>query len=309
MSEIAVLIPNYNADAWLPRCIESCLKQKYLREIIVVDDHSQDNSWEVLTAYAARYPAIIKVFKNPEKGGNLARNFAFSKSSAPYIQWLDSDDEIIEGKFEQQWNALEASGADIAYSDFRIDFYKDDILQKSEQKAYGPFRDFAEELIKDNWTTPNNYLIKRSFAVKLADGVGWNPATKVGQDREYFTIAAILGARFIYVPGLYAVYNRWNDKSISRQRFEVILQETHRLGILFKKYIRESCLKDRQKYLDIIHTQELKRCYYDSNIQISEIISPLHIRWNLFHYKMRLAIPLVYIFQHFKFFITKKKSK
>jgi len=60
----------------------------------------------------------------------------------------------------------------------------------------------------------------------------WNPGTKVGQDREYYTIAAIMGARFCYTPGEFAVYNRWTRTSVSAapadQRYEYQEKILHR---------------------------------------------------------------------------------
>ena len=91
----------------MPKVIESCLTQKYLHEIIIVDDHSTDNSQEILTRLQKQNPEKTKIFKNPGKGGNNARNYGFSKSTGEYIQWLDADDFLLPGKFEHQIQAFE----------------------------------------------------------------------------------------------------------------------------------------------------------------------------------------------------------
>ncbi|MCF1750313.1 glycosyltransferase family 2 protein [Mariniradius sediminis] len=92
---VSILIPNYNKASFLAETLDSVIGQTYAHwECIVVDDHSTDNSWEILESYSRKEPRI-KIFKRPEKrkrGGNAARNFAFEMSNGEYINWLDSDD-------------------------------------------------------------------------------------------------------------------------------------------------------------------------------------------------------------------------
>ena len=97
---VSIIIPNYNNVKWLGDCLESCLLQKgeFKLEIIVVDDQSTDESWGILQNYQSEYPLQVFIYKNPEKGGNQARQYGFSKSNGNYIQWLDSDDQLLEGK-------------------------------------------------------------------------------------------------------------------------------------------------------------------------------------------------------------------
>jgi len=220
LSEVSVIIPNYQCGAWLSRTIDSCLQQsEYLKEIIIVDDHSTDNSWEVLSQYQERYPRIIKVYRNLRKGGNNARNYGFSLSAGKYIQWLDADDQLLPGKFEAQLSLFEKiPAADIVYSDWRLETYdeKGDVIRR-EDKYHSQYTDFLLELLVDNWSPPHNYLLKREIAAKLAAINAWNPETPVLQDREYFTLAAMEGARFYYAAGCFCVYNRWNRNSVSKK--------------------------------------------------------------------------------------------
>jgi glycosyltransferase involved in cell wall biosynthesis len=296
MSQVSVLIPNYNNSRWLGTCLESCLMQDYLKEIIVVDDHSNDDSWELLKTYQARYPHLIRIFQNEGKGANTARNFAFSQSTGEYIQWLDSDDSLLAGKFREQVNALKIAEADVAYSDFRLDFYENGSYQRSESKKQEAHSDFCEKILEDNWIACNAYLVRRSIAMQLAHQNGWNPLTRVGQDREYFTLAALLGARFLHVEGVYAVYNRWSDKSVSSMSFEKRLELNQLLEDRFRNIINASTTISAQRkkqYNRILDTHKVKACYYHSDITISSFINPFSIRWDLIHWKMRVVIPIV----------------
>ncbi len=125
MSSISVIIPAFNNTKWLPLTLNSCLAQKdHLKEIIVVDDYSTDDTWGVLHEYQAKYPQTIKIFKNRSKGGNNARNYGFSLSTGEFIQWLDADDQITEGKFAAQLKLFEFDDSvDIVYSDWKLVTY------------------------------------------------------------------------------------------------------------------------------------------------------------------------------------------
>ena len=307
--KVSVLIPSFNNASWLPACLQSCINQRQLLlEIIVVDDHSTDNSWEILQLWREKYPESIKIFKNPEKGANHARNFAFEQSTGQYIQWLDSDDRLLPGKFEKQIMPLQNSEADIVYSDWQMDFWVDGVLTKSEKKAYQDYPDFLEELIKDNWTSPNNYLMTRAMVQWLAGGIGWNPETKVGQDREYFTMAGIFGARFKYVPGTFAVYNKRLSDTISGMDFKLRLELNQVLEGRFRNEIAKQAWIDparKRTYLNILNTHKLKACFYHPKIKLDNSISPFSIRWDLMHWKMRLVMPWFYLKEHVCFLFSK----
>ena len=268
MALISVIIPNYNCGKWLSKTLESCLKQKeFIKEIIVVDDFSTDNSMSILYEYASKNPELIKVFLNKEKGGNNARNYGYSLSSGEYIQWLDADDILLDNKLKMQ---LEYFGAnpniDIVYSDWEIITYDgSNAVLKSELKKSKQFDDYLYELLNDNWIAPHAYLVKKQTAQKLHDLNGWNPLTKYAQDREYFTIAAISGAKFGHVAGNNVVYNRYlNNKSLSRSvDMRVKSEQILNLLVLFLIKIKEQTwitLQQKIKYQNLIYSQAAYYC-------------------------------------------------
>jgi glycosyltransferase involved in cell wall biosynthesis len=92
---VSILIPNFNKAKYLGDLFDSILKQTYTNwECIVVDDHSKDNSWEILESYSKK-DLRIKIFKRPEtriKGVSTARNYAIELAEGEYVAFLDSDD-------------------------------------------------------------------------------------------------------------------------------------------------------------------------------------------------------------------------
>lgn len=96
MLQLSIIIPAYNAEAWITRCLDSCLAQdvsKDLYEIIVVNDGSIDHTDLIAREYSIKYPNIIVLTK--ENGGlSSARNAGLGISKGEYVFFLDSDDWI-----------------------------------------------------------------------------------------------------------------------------------------------------------------------------------------------------------------------
>jgi len=304
---VSVIIPNYNCSQWLLKVIESCLIQKHLHEIIIVDDLSIDNSWEILQNLQKTHSEILKIFKNPKKGGNNARNYGFSKSSGNYIQWLDADDFLLEGKFENQIKKFQENPeTDVVYSDWYMDYYENKTkFIKREKRKKAQYTDFTYEILSDNWSANNSYLLKREIAKKLHKIDAWNPKTNVGQDREYITMAALLGAKFSYIHGFYCVYNIWNVNSVSAMGFQERLKHQLVLEQKFRKKVNKNnySKKVKMKYLALLNAHTMNACFYNPKLTILNKFSLFNINWKIIHWKKHPFIPLIYIWQHFKYFI------
>ncbi len=304
---VSVIIPVFNASAWLEKTIESVLKQDFLTEIICVDDHSADNSWRILKSYERKFPGLVKVFKNPLKGGNNARNFGFLQSSGRFIQWLDADDQLLEGKFKAQVGfLLENPGCDVVYSDWYMDFYENGRLKERREIRKAQYRNFTYEILSDNWSPPANYLLRREIAEKLHRIKGWNPATPVAQDREYFTKAALSNTKFCYVPGFFSIYNRWSGGQVSAVDFKERLKHQLVLEERFRKIILNGNfpLRERVKYSALLNAHIINACYYHPQLTIRRPFAPL-INVKIIRWKKYPFVPFIYIWQHFKFCVKK----
>ncbi len=107
---ISILTPFKNTAQFLPECINSILVQTYVNwELLIVDDNSTDNSYEVVKSFQEK-DSRIKLYKNPESGIISALRFAFEQSQGEYITRMDSDDVMIENKLDILQNNLEKYG-------------------------------------------------------------------------------------------------------------------------------------------------------------------------------------------------------
>jgi glycosyltransferase involved in cell wall biosynthesis len=116
---VSILIPNYNKANYLKKTLDSIMAQTYSNwECIIVDDHSTDNSWEIVEGYA-KIDSRIKIFKRPNhlsKGGNACRNYAFTNSIGKFVVFFDSDDLLYANALEDRVNAISNSNYDFCVS-------------------------------------------------------------------------------------------------------------------------------------------------------------------------------------------------
>src|SRR5271165_6282500 len=106
---VSILIPAYNAEAWIADTIRSAIGQTWPRkEIIVVDDGSTDQTYAVAQQFASK-DVIVVTHEN--QGAASTRNHALSLSQGDFIQWLDADDLLSPEKVETQLKASAEIGS------------------------------------------------------------------------------------------------------------------------------------------------------------------------------------------------------
>mgnify|MGYP003290941701 CR=1 FL=1 len=111
---ISVIVPVYNMEKYLEKCVRSILNQDYKDiELILVDDGSKDSSPQMCDEFA-RQDERIKVIHKPNGGQGSARNMALDIAQGEYISFIDSDDWIELDMYTNLVGLLEETGADIA---------------------------------------------------------------------------------------------------------------------------------------------------------------------------------------------------
>ena len=95
--KISIIVPVYNVELFLPRCIDSILNQSFVDfELLLIDDGSKDKSGEICDEYAEK-DKRIKVFHKVNGGVSSARNLGLEKSKGEYITFVDADDYLLPG--------------------------------------------------------------------------------------------------------------------------------------------------------------------------------------------------------------------
>lgn len=113
---VSVVVPAYNAERYISRCIESVVKQTVLPlELILVDDGSVDGTLNILNEYMRRFPGLIRVIAKDNGGVSSARNEGIRHACGEYICFVDADDIIDEGYIESHLRVVVLFGADISF--------------------------------------------------------------------------------------------------------------------------------------------------------------------------------------------------
>lgn len=124
MSKVSIIVPIYNVEEYLPKCIESCLAQTFTDfELILVNDGSKDNGLAICHEYEKK-DTRIQVLDKPNGGLSDARNAGMKIATSPYIYFLDSDDFIEPTLIEKCVKRLEETNADMVIFDVYQYFMK-----------------------------------------------------------------------------------------------------------------------------------------------------------------------------------------
>ena len=114
---ISVIIPIYNQEKNLKRCLDSVVEQTYKNlEVILIDDGSTDGSFEICRDYSVRYGWTA--FHIANGGVSNARNTGLDNASGKYVMFIDSDDYVSENYIEALYDVVKNGDCDIAYSKY-----------------------------------------------------------------------------------------------------------------------------------------------------------------------------------------------
>lgn len=183
METISIIIPVYNAEKYLKRCIDSVLAQSYSDlEIILINDGSSDNSGSICDAYQLK-DSRIRVIHKENGGAASARNCGLDIASGKYVGFVDSDDWISEDMYEYLVRLLEDTQSEVAT--IRCILANKPMRVKQKEVTYQCFE--GNEIIRDflfqgACSSVGSYsLCCNLFRRNLFDGLRL-PIGKIGED-------------------------------------------------------------------------------------------------------------------------------
>jgi glycosyltransferase involved in cell wall biosynthesis len=134
---VSIVIPVYNVEPYIERCLKSVISQSYKNiEIILIDDGSTDNSATICDQYS-KIDTRIKVIHKKNGGLSSARNVGINISSGTYICFIDSDDYISEDYVDYLYSLINKYDSDISVCDCEMFFDKlKNIKQKEEIQIF-----------------------------------------------------------------------------------------------------------------------------------------------------------------------------
>lgn len=161
MKKVSVIVPFYNVEKYIDKCLNSLVNQTLEDiEIIIVNDGSKDNSETIAKEYASKYKNKIIYLKKENGGLSDARNYAIPYATGEYIAFLDSDDYVEVNMYEQMYEKAKKENADIVECDFLWEYPNEKI--ESKGRIYKDKHDILLNARVVAW----NKLIKKELIEK-----------------------------------------------------------------------------------------------------------------------------------------------
>ncbi len=200
---VSIVIPAYNAAAYVREAVDSALAQTYAeKEVIVVDDGSTDGTAEVLASY--RDAGAIVYVRQENKGLSAARNTGIRAAKGEFIALLDADDIFLPDKIGRQVAYLLAHPeCGVCYCDI-YHFYEEEPekMRKLDYRYYSGDEVFPN-LLRMNFINPLSVVLRKSEI----DRVGvFNESYRRSEDWEYWMRLVRHGVRFEHLPEILAKY-------------------------------------------------------------------------------------------------------
>lgn len=314
----SVIVPVYNVESYLPRCIDSLLAQNYVDlEILLIDNGSNDQSGQICENYAAQF-SNITAYHIPNKGVGSARNFGLSKAKGEFICFVDADDYLVGNLFSDVESQLD-SQLDLLVFSYYNSIEKNlseidrsaKILPTEGKKDKSDFIALFQELfLTDMMYTVWNKIYRREFleehqivfeSYELGEDVRFNLSVY----QHVNTVFLVKSAYYVYVSGrIDSAMGQYNPNRMNYQLEE--LGKVDQLMISWNshddQFIDQIKARILMSNIQNISKQKMslskKRHYVEVLCRNQEMIallkkatSPLHpLVRRLLHFRMYLTV-------------------
>lgn len=242
MKKVTLIVPVYNSEDYIGKCLDSILNQSYNNfEIQVVNDGSKDNSQKIIDEYKAKYPDKIISIDQQNKGVAITRNESVRRANGDYIMFVDNDDYLDKDYIETFVKEAESGDYDVVLGGYRRPNENGKILRQLKLDDY----EWSKFMIMAPWAKiyKKQYIIDNNIEFL---------SVNLGED-IYFNLKAMLVSEKIKIID-YVGYNWFfNTSSVSNSKQKNItgLQVYELLNSCYDMLKEEKLL---EKHYDIIKT-------------------------------------------------------
>lgn len=239
--KFSIIIPVYNSEKYIKRCLDSIISQNCDDiEIIVINDGSTDSTMEILKEYKKNH---LKIYSIENSGVSSARNYGLSLAKGDFIVFVDSDDFLADNFFD------EIRKIDLQFGNIYVFNYQvlnNNIIKNkvsSNQIVEISKEDAIEYSIKSNSNpykrTRFNTVWGKIYDKKLLNNVKFDGKITIGEDTLFFCEAALVSEKVIYVDKLMYYYFNNNNSLTHSYNEKMLINEIYwhkKLEKLFDKF-------------------------------------------------------------------------
>ena len=216
--EVSIIIPCYNSEETLCRCIESIINQSLgfeNIEILLYDDASKDKTRQIILDYANKYENIIPLTTDVNTGQGIGRNKCMELASADYFMFLDSDDEFTENMCEVLLNEIKNQNADMITCNY-LNNHNSVIREIFNKWKLGTVEENKVIFYDEEMFYLINWVVWLSiFRKDIIKNNNITFSSNAGEDMHFIFKYLIHAKKSIYLKDFFGVLRYTQDDSIS----------------------------------------------------------------------------------------------
>ncbi len=254
---VSIILPVFNAERFLPQCLDSILRQTYQEwDLIAVDDGSKDGSMEILKSYGKR-DGRIHIISKKNEGVSIARNIALEHAHGDYIYFVDSDDIVMPEGLMILVKAMESNKTTFVKSDFlpideqgkQVFINKKQVIRRRyDGKVMDSEKFFKKILMKEYflWTC----LFQKDIIVK--NHIQFIPHCRLMEDAAFVADYLLYSDRNVYKDACVYGYRKYEGtvSAVNKDYTEDMNLIKKHIKQYPKSYNHISLFKNINNYLD-----------------------------------------------------------
>ncbi|SRR5713226_4189338 len=288
---VSILIPAYNAEAWISDTLRSAIAQTWgPKEIIVVDDGSTDRTLAVAQQFESEQ---LRVVTHRNQGAAATRNKAYSLCQGDYIQYLDADDVMGPDKIAKQMEALGQSPnkrtlLSGSWGEFMYRYHRTKFTPSSLWCDLTPVEWLIRKMQLNLYMQTASWLVSR----ELAEAAGpWDIRLLGDDDGEYFcrVLLASNGVRFVPEAKVYyrtsgsssLSYIGYSDRKVTAQWCSMELHIRYIRSLEDSQRVRDACVRYLQNWLSVFYPErpDLVKQAEEMAVSLGGKLQPPALSW------------------------------
>ncbi len=275
-AKISVIVPVYNVESYIGKCLDSIINQTYKNlEIILVDDGSTDNSPEICDKYAAGDERIIVIHKEND-GVSSARNEGIRIATGDFIGFVDGDDFIESDMYETLVSMITSDDIDIATSGYCMEYPDGKVVfMKNEDEVPAcpmDTKDFLRYVfIRDKYRNVAGYIVTKLFRASVIkeNDILFDENMVMTEDILFFSQILMLSKKIVYTEK--HLYHYFQRETSAYHNFKLRIDSMgsvvayERMVKLFSENDIDENIIDYVKRFLVYHASLLLKMSYENN--------------------------------------------